>query len=101
MTPFQASSKKNEGIVLKKFLDKGKKIKQKLQVIDLVRTANLRKTLSKSDSTNLSYKLCELIQIINYTKPSYHIDNLSERYNEALLKKTELTVKENNSVMKN
>ena len=28
------------------------------------------------------------------------IDNLSERYNESLLKKTDLTLKENNSVMK-
>ena len=34
------------------------------------------------------------------TTPSYKIDNLPERYNEALLKKTELTMKENNNVMK-
>ena len=32
--------------------------------------------------------------------PSYRIDNLPERYNEALLKKTELTMKENDGVMK-
>ena len=32
--------------------------------------------------------------------PSYKIDNLSERYTESLLKKTNLTRKENNSVMK-
>ena len=31
---------------------------------------------------------------------TYGIDNLPERDNEALLKKTELTMKENNSVMK-
>ena len=32
--------------------------------------------------------------------PSYKIDNLKERYNQSLLKKTELSMKENNSVMK-
>ena len=43
------------------------------------------------------YKITE---IINDTIPSYKIDNLKERYNESLLKKTELTMKENNAVMK-
>ena len=38
--------------------------------------------------------------MINDTIPSYKIDNLKERYNEALLKKTELTIKENDNVMK-
>ena len=32
--------------------------------------------------------------------PSYIINNLPERYNEALLKKTELTRKENDTIMK-
>ena len=32
--------------------------------------------------------------------PAYKIKNLSERYNESLLKKTELTMKENDNVMK-
>ena len=40
------------------------------------------------------YKITE---IINDTIPSYKIDNLKERYNESLLKKTELTMKENNA----
>ena len=31
--------------------------------------------------------------------PSYTIDNLPERYNEALLKMTKLTMKENKNVM--
>ena len=43
------------------------------------------------------YKITE---IIKDTIPSYRLDNLPERYNESLLKKTELTMKENNSVMK-
>ena len=37
---------------------------------------------------------------INDTIPGYHIDILKERYNESLLKKTQLSMKENNSVMK-
>ena len=67
---------------------------------DLVRTAELKKTFSKSDMTNWSYKLYKITEIINDTIPSYKIENLPERYNESLLKKTELTLKENKDVMK-
>ena len=76
------------------------KIKPKYEINDLVRTADLQKTFSKGDTTNWSYKLYKITEIINDTLPSYKIDNLNERYNEALLKKTELTLKENNNVMK-
>ena len=55
---------------------------------------------SKSDTTNWSYKLYKITEIINDTIPAYIINNLSERYNESLLKKTELTMKENDNVMK-
>ena len=67
---------------------------------DLVRTAELKNTFSKSVLTNWSYLLHKITVIINDTIPSYHIDNLPERYNEALLKKTELTFEENKDVMK-
>ena len=50
--------------------------------------------------TNWSYKLYKITEILNDTIPSYHIDNLKERYNESLLKKTDLTMKENDNVMK-
>ena len=100
LTPTQASLKKNEGYVYKNLLDKRKKVKPKFQINDLVRTADLKRTFSKGDTTNWSYKLCKITEIINDTIPSYKIDNLSERYNESLLKKTNLTMKENNSVMK-
>ena len=43
------------------------------------------------------YKIRE---IINDKIPSYHVDNLKETYNESLLKKTELTMKENKDLMK-
>ena len=100
LTPIQASLKKNEGYVYKNLLDKRNKITPKFQINDLVRTADLKKTFSKSDTTNWSYKLYKISEIINDTIPSYKIDNLPERYNESLLKKTNLTMKENNSVMK-
>ena len=100
LTPIQASLKKNEGYVYKNLLDKREKVKPKLQINDLVRTADLKKTFSKGDTTNWSYKLYKITEIINDTIPSYRLDNLKERYNESLLKKTELTMKENNAVMK-
>ena len=92
--------KKNEGYVYKNLLDKRKKIKPKFQINDLVRTADLKKTFSKGDMTNWSYGLYKITEIINDSKPSYKINNLPERYNESLLRKTNLTMKENNSVMK-
>ena len=100
LTPIQASMKKNEGFVYKNLLDKRKKIKPKYEIGNLVRTADLKKTFSKGDTTNWSYKLYKITELIIDTVPSYRLDNLPERYNEALLKKTELTLKENNSVMK-
>ena len=101
LTPIQASLKKNEGFVYKNLLDKRKKITPKFQINDLVRKADLRKTFSKGDTTNWSYKLYKITDIINDTIPSYRLDNLPERYNEALLKKTDLTLRENKDVMKN
>ena len=100
LTPIQASSKNNEGYVHKNLLEKRKKITPKFQVNDLVRTADLEKMFSKGDTTNWSYKLYEIREIINDTIPSYEIINLKEKYNEALLKKTESTMKENDNVMK-
>ena len=100
LTPIQASLKKNEGFVYKNLLDKRKKVTPKFQINDLVRTADLKKTFSKGDTTNWSYKLYKITEIINATFPSYRLNNLKERYNESLLKKTELTMKENDDVMK-
>ena len=67
---------------------------------DLVRTADLKKAFSKLDMTNCSQNIYKITAIINDTMPSYKIDNLRERYNETLLKKTELLLEENDSVMK-
>ena len=100
MTPIQGSFKKNESFVYKNLLDKRKKIKPKFQINDLVRVADLKKTFSKGDTTNWSYKLYKIKEIVNDIIPSYKINNLSERYNESLLKKTELSLKQNKDVMK-
>ena len=81
-------------------LDKRKKINPKFQVNDLVRVADLTKTFSKRDTINWSYKLYKLTEININTIPSYKIDNLKERYNEALLKKTEFLMKEKKDVLK-
>ena len=93
LTPTQASLKKNEGYVYKNLLDKCKKVKPKYDIGDLVRTADLKKTLSKGDTTDWSYKMYKITEIINDTVPSYKIDNLKERYNEALLKKNRINFK--------
>ena len=100
LSPKDASLKKNEGFVYNNLLDKRKKTKQKFQINNLVRTADLKRTFSKGDTTNWSYKLYKITEIINDTIPSYKIDNLKERYNESSLKKTDLTMKENDNVMK-
>ena len=100
MTPIQASLKKNQGFVYKNLLGKRKEIKPKFQVKDIVRTADLKKTFSEGDTTNWTYKLYKIKEIINDLIPSYHIEKLRERYNESLLNKTELSMKKNDSVMK-
>ena len=99
MSPIQASKKSNESEVYTNLQDKRKKRKPKKKLGDLVRTADKRNIFSKSDSTNWSYKLYTITEIIDDTIPSYRIDFLPERYNEALLKKSNLRSDENEFVM--
>ena len=100
LPPIKASLKKKEGFVYKNLLDKRKEIKPKYQVNDLVRTANSKKSFSKGEKTNWSYKLYNTTELINDTKPSYEIDQFPERYDESLVKKTNLTIKESKDVLK-
>ena len=95
LSPKDASLKKNEGFVYKNLIDTRMKITPKFQLYDLVRTADLKRRFSKGDTTNWSYKLYKITEIINDTIPAYKIDNLPERYNESLSKKTELSLKQN------
>ena len=100
MTPIRASLKENEGFVHNNLIGKRKKITPNFQINDLVRTADLKKTFSKGDTTNWSYKIYKISEFIKDTKPAYKINKLPERYNESLLKETELTMKENDNVTK-
>ena len=101
LTPIQANLDKNKGNVHKKLSDKRKKIKSKFQINDLVRgVADLKKTFSKGERTKWFYKLNRNTEVIGDTIPNYRINNLQERYDEALLRQTELSMKENDSVMK-
>ena len=63
---------KNEGFVYQNLLDKPEKLEPKFQVNDLVGTADLKSFFPKSDTTNWSYKLHEITEIVkDYTIPSY------------------------------
>ena len=100
MTPIQASKKSNEKLVYSNLQDKRRKLNPKFKLGQLVRTADIKKVFSKGDSTNYSYKLYTITEIIHDTIPSYRIDYLPERYNENLLLPTKLSLDENNEVMK-
>ena len=100
MTPNQASKKSNERKVYSNLKDKREVRKPKFKLGDLVRTADIKRVFSKGDSTNYSYKLYTITEVIHDTIPSYRINYLPERYNENLLLPTKLTLDENNQVMK-
>ena len=100
MTPIQASKKVNEKEVYSNLRDDRVKRQPKFKLGQLVRTADIKKVFSKGDSTNYSYKLYTITEVIHDTIPSYRIDYLPERYNENLLLPSKLTLDENNQVMK-
>ena len=100
MTPVQASKKSNEKLVYSNLRDNRRKLNPKYKLRQLVRTADIKKVFSKGDSTNYSYNLYTITEIIHDTIPSYRIDYLPERYNQNLLLPTKLTLEENNQIMK-
>ena len=100
MTPTQASKKSNERKVYSILQDQRVKQQPKYKLGQLVRTADIKKVFSKGDSTNWSYKLFTITEVIHDTIPSYRINYLPERYNENLLLSTKLSLEENNQVMK-
>ena len=100
MTPIQASKKSNERKVYSNLQDKREKQTPKFNLSQLVRTADIKRVFSKGDSTNWSYKLYTITEVIHDTIPSYRLDYLPERYNESLLLPTKLSLDENNEVMK-
>ena len=100
MTPIQASKKANEKIVYSNLQDKRKILNPKYKLGQLVRVSDIRRVFSKGDSTNYSFKLYTITEVIHDTIPSYRIDYLPERYNENLLLPTKLTLDQNNKIMK-
>ena len=100
MTPNQASKKSNEKLVYNNLRDKREIQKPKLKLGQKVRISDIRKIFSKGDSTNYSYKLYTITEVIHDTIPSKRINYLPERYNEKLLLPTKLSLEENNRVMK-
>ena len=100
MTPNQASKKSNEKLVFSNLRDDRVKRQPKFKLGQLVRTADIKKVFSKGDSTNWSYKLYTITEVIHDTIPSYRIDYLLERYNENLLLPTKISLDENNQIMK-
>ena len=100
MTPNQASKKSNEKLVFSNLRDDRIERQPKFKLGQLVRTADIKRVFSKGDSTNYSYKLYTITEIIHDTIPSYRIDYLPERYNENLLLPTKLPLDENNKIMK-
>ena len=100
MTPVQASKKSNEKLVFSNLQDRRVRPNPKYKLGDLVRTADIKHVFSKGDSTNWSYKIYSITEIIHDTIPNYRIDYLPERYNQNLLLPTKLSLEQNNKIMK-
>ena len=100
MTPLQASKKSNERKLYSNLQNKRRKLNSNFKLGQLVRTADIKRVFSKEDSTNYSYKLYTITEVIHDTIPSYRIDYPPETYNENLLLPTKITLEENNQVMK-
>ena len=100
MTPIQASKKVNEKEVFSNLRDDRVKQKPKFKLGQLIRVADIKKVFSKGDSTNYSYKLYTITEVIHDTIPAYRIDYLPERYNENLFLPTKLSLEENHVMKK-
>ena len=100
MKPIDASKKSNQKLVYRNLKDNREAHKPKFKLGQLVRTADIKRVFSKGDSTNWSYKLYTITEVIHDTIPSYRINYLPERYNENQLLPSNLTLDENNQIMK-
>ena len=101
ITPLQASLKKNEGYAYQFALNKRKKINAKFKSGYLVRTADKGNIFTRGVTANWCYRLYTITKSFDDTVPTCRIKNLLESYNEAWLKKLELTGQENEQFKKN
>ena len=74
MTPVQASKTLNEKEVYCNLRDRRVRQQPKINLSQLVRTADTKKVFSKGDSTNYSYKLYTITEVIQDTIPSYRLN---------------------------
>ena len=93
MTPIQASKKSNQKEVYSNLQDRRDKQPPKFKLGQLVRTADFKKVFSIGDSTNWSYELYTITEVIHDTIPSDRVNYLLERYNEKLLLPKKLTLR--------
>ena len=101
MTPIRASKKSIEKLMFDNLQDKRQNQKPKFHLGQLVRTSDIRSVFSKGDSTNYSYKIYTITEVIHDTIPSYRIDYLPERYNQNLLLPTKPCLDENIKLRRN
>ena len=71
----------------------------KFKLVELLSTVDFKRVISEEDSTNWSYILYTINEIIHDTIPSYRSKYLPERYNENPLRSANLTLEEYNQVM--
>ena len=100
MTSVQASKKSNEKEVSSNLQHRRIKQQPKYKPGQLVRTADIKRVFRKGDSTDYSFNLYTMTEVIHDTIPSYRINYLPQRYKENLLLLTKLTLEQNNLVMK-
>ena len=67
---------------------------------DLARTSDIRSVFSKGDGTKYIYEVYTITEVIHDTIPFHRINYLFQRCNENLLRSTNLTLEENNQIMK-
>ena len=97
--PFRLK-KVNEKLVYTNLQDRRDRQQPKFKLGQLVRTADIKRVFSKGDSTNYSYKLYTITEIIHGTISWYRIDILPERSNEIVILHTKLSLEWNNQFMK-
>ena len=100
MTPIEAGKKSIEKQVYSNLKDNKELRKPKFKLGQLVRTADIKQVFRTGDSTNYSYKLYTITEIIHDSIPSYRIDYSLQRCNEKLLVPTKPSLEQNNQVMK-
>ena len=100
MPPNQVSMEMNKKTVYSNLRERREKHLPKFNLGQLVRTADIKRVFSKSDSTNWSLQLYTITEVIHDNIPSYRNDYLPERHNENLLLPTKLSHEQNFQILK-